>query len=152
MEPSKKIKISFLILLGFAILVGILHVSRWEEVPSQRLVVEWEGMKKEISFSDLSLIQVCGVQKTAKGEEREIDAQGCLLKTALEAAVGAPIDAEKVTVFAGDGFSAEVTAEEWEQPEQVYLILREDETIQLLVLGDSDSKRNVKDVERLLIE
>ena len=152
MEPSKKIKITCLLLLGIAILVGILHVSRWEEVPSQRLVVEWEGKKKEISFSDLSLMAVHGTQKTAKGEIREIDAKGCLLKTALEVAVGAPIDAEKATVFAGDGFSAEVTAEEWEQPEQVYLILREDETIQLLVLGDSDSKRNVKDVERILVE
>lgn len=152
MEPSKKIRQCFFVLLGIAVVVAVFHVSKWESVPPQTLIVEANGMKKEFSFAELPLSQVCGTQMTAKGEVREIDAQGCLLKKILQESIGASMHAEKVTVFAGDGFCAEVTAEEWEQPDQVYLILREDGLIQLLVFGDSDSKRNVKDVERLVVE
>ena len=152
MELSKKAKQSIFILLAITLVIVVFHVSKWERVPLQTLIVEMNGTKKEISFSELPLTQVRGTQMTAKGEKRTIDAQGCSLRQVLTESLGTSPDAAKVTVFAGDGFHAEVTAKEWEQPDQVYLILREDGTLQLLVLGDSDSRRNVKDVERLVAE
>lgn len=152
MKISKMMKILFAIVLLLTAAAAVLHLTTRQQVPAHTLAVEYAGKTHTMNFSALPLQQVCGTQVTGKGEVREIDATGCTLQVVLEHALGMSFDASEVTVIAGDGFSAQVTAAEWQQAEQVYLILREDETLQLLVLGDSDSKRNVKNVERLLVE
>ena len=45
-----------------------------------------------------------------------------------------------------------VTAEELAAPDKVYLIAQEEDGVQLVVFGDSNSKRNVSNVVRVTVE
>ena len=58
----------------------------------------------------------------------------------------------QVTVTADDEYSAVVTAEELAAPDKVYLIAQEEDGVQLVVFGDSNSKRNVSNVVRVTVE
>ena len=152
MKTSKVMKLVFLVVLMLTLGIAALHLSTREQVPPRTLSVEYAGETHLVDFADLTMEAVHGTRVNGKGETKEVNGEGCLLQKVLQEALGDVSAAEKVTVVAGDGFSAEVNAGEWEQPDQVYLITQEDGTLQLIVFGDSDSKRSVKNVERLLVE
>mgnify|MGYP006865372580 CR=1 FL=1 len=59
----------------------------------------------------------------------------------------------QVTVKASDEFYAVLTAEDISQPDKAYLIQEDgEEWPRLVVFGDPDSKRKVKEVVRLEVE
>jgi len=150
----KKPKKSVYLLLALVLLtaaVAAIHLSTRVTVPEKTLLVEFQGKSTIVDISALPLQDVQGSLVNGKGETREISAKGCLLSAILEEALDHPENAVKVTITAADEFSAEVSAEEWSLPDRVYLLLEENE-LQLVVFGDSNSKRNVKNVERLLVE
>lgn len=90
--------------------------------------------------ADFELQSVTGSIINGRGEEKEIDALG----VPLLAVCGGDFDT--VTVTASDEYHAEVSADEMRN---AYLILKDDGTLQLIVFGDENNKRDVKNVVRI---
>lgn len=93
----------------------------------------------ELKLSELDYESVSGSIKNGKGEIRQIDAEGVKLDSVLEG------DYESAKVTASDEYSATVATEEMEN---AYLIL-DDGALRLIVFGDENSKRDVKNVVRI---
>lgn len=113
------------------------------------MLVETADRTEEIVWGSLKLTAVRGTLVNGKGEERAVDAQGILLRDVL-AHAGVTTQME-VTVIAEDEYSASVTEEEVGADDQVYLAVMDDGGVQLVVFGDSNSKRNVTGVVRLVV-
>lgn len=90
--------------------------------------------------ADFELQSVTGSIVNGKGEVKDVDAQG----VPLESVCGGDFDT--VTVTASDEYHAEISADEIQN---AYLIIRDDGTLQLIVFGDENNKRDVKNVVRI---
>lgn len=130
-------------------LAAVIHLTTRVSAPEGVLLVEADGQTKEVAWDKLELMSVQGTLVNGKGEKRTVDTQGIPLRDVLEYA-GVSVKTE-LTVIARDEYSASVTAEEIEADGQVYLSATEGGGIQMLVFGDSNSKRNVTGVARLVV-
>lgn len=95
---------------------------------------------ESVVFADLQLEQINGSIVNGKGEETQIDAKGIPLSEVCG------VDFETATVTASDEYSVTVAASE---AENAYLISCDDGTVQLIVFGDENAKRDVKNVVRI---
>ena len=146
-DPVKMIVIAMVLITA---LVAIFYLTTRKSIPENTLCIEHGDQAVELSLEQLKLIQVQGTVVNGKGEERTVDAQGILLSEVLrEAGI---TDFSEVTVTADDEYSAVVTVEEIVASDRVYLIQQEKGGMQLTVFGDSNSKRNVSDIARLLVQ
>lgn len=149
MKRNKVLLLIIIALAAVTALVAVIHLNTRVSAPEGVLLVETAGHTEEIKWGRLELTAVQGTLVNGKGEERSVDARGILLRDVLEYA-GVSVETE-VTVIAEDEYSASVTAEEIETDGQVYLTASEDGGIQMVVFGDSNSKRNVSGVVRLVV-
>lgn len=149
MKRNRVVVLIIIALVAVTALAAVIHLTTRVSVPEGVLLVEAAGQTKEVAWGRLELMSVQGTLINGKGEERTIDAQGILLRDMLEG-IGASVETE-VTVIAEDEYSASVTAEEIKADGQVYLAATDDGGIQLVVFGDSNSKRNVSGVARLVV-
>ena len=149
MKKNRVVVSVIIALVAVTALAAVIHLTTRVSVPEGVLLVEAAGQAKEVAWDKLELTAVQGTLVNGKGEERPIDAQGILLRDVLED-IGVSVETE-VTVIAQDEYSASVTAQEIETDGQVYLAATEDGGIQMVVFGDSDSKRNVTGVARLVV-
>ena len=149
MKRNRVIILVIIALVAVTALAAVIHLTTRVSAPEGVLLVETAGQTKEVAWDKLELTAVQGTLVNGKGEERTVDAQGILLQDVLEYA-GVSVETE-VTVIAQDEYSASVTAEEIGADGQVYLAATEDGGIQMVVFGDSNSKRNVTDVARLVV-
>ena len=146
MKKNKMIWLLAAVLLATAA-VAVWHLSTRTEVPEGKVLVTYEGKETEIAVSDLKLQAVQGTISNAKGDKREIDAQGVTVAAVLDKA--GISECSVVAAVAEDEYRAELTAEEAFAAEGVYLILQEEGGVQLIVFADSNSKRNVSNTVRL---
>lgn len=117
------------------------------------LQVSYNGETISLPLSDLPLSDVSGMTVNGKGEETQVEAKGTLVSDVLSLAKIELDDVETVTVKASDEFSAVLTAGDVGQPDKAYLIQEDgEERPRLVVFGDPDSKRKVKEVVRLEVE
>lgn len=137
-------------LLVLTAALAVIHLGSRTAVPEETLRVEAGGKTVELALSELTPQAVHGVVVNGKGEERTVDAQGAPLSQVL--AQAGVTQYLQVTVVADDEYSAVVTAEEIEAEDRVFLLLEEGERPRLVVFGDSNSKRNVSGVIRLVAE
>lgn len=151
MNGNKTAKRLLLILMAITACVAVIYLLTRPQIPERTIRLAYNGKVVDMDISALPLETVKGSLVNGKGEVREIETEGCLLSAVLEKAFGSLAGVSKATVVAADEFSAEVTAEEWGQAGKVYLTF-EDDAVQLVVFGDANSKRNVRDVERILVE
>ncbi len=93
-----------------------------------------------VVIADLQLESVTGNIVNGKGEEKQINALGVSLSEVCGS------DFKTVTLTASDEYSAVVSMGEIEN---AYLILSDDGTLQLIVFGDVNAKRDVKNVVRI---
>lgn len=121
-------------MLVTAILALVHLTTRTPEVEGSILV---NG--EAVDIASLDLEQVTGTIVNGKGEEKQIDAQGINIAKLFDG------DYESITITASDEYSAVVNADE---TDNAYLIL-DDENPGLVVFGDSNSKRCVRDVVRI---
>ena len=149
MKRNRVILLVVIALVAVTALAAVIHLNTRVSVPEGVLLVETADHTEEIVWDRLELTSVQGTLVNGKGEERTVDAQGILLRDVLEY-TGVSVETE-VTVIAEDEYSASVTAEEIETEGQVYLTASEDGGIQMVVFGDSNSKRNVSGVVRLVV-
>lgn len=124
-----------MLVLLTAVLAAIHLTTRTPEAEGEFLL-NGESLK----IADLELSPVQGSIVNGKGEEKQIDAQGI----SLSAVCGD--DFETVTVTASDEYRAVVSIDEIQN---AYLILKDDGSLQLIVFGDENAKRDVKNVVRI---
>lgn len=86
-----------------------------------------------VKISELDMLDITGTVVNAKGEKTQISANGIPLARLTDG---------DVTVKASDSYSAVIRADE---SDKAYLIA-DGNGLRLVVFGDSDSKRNVKNV------
>lgn len=135
MSTKKKIVIGIAILVILTAIFAIIHLTtRTPEIEGSVLV---NGT--EVKLSDLDCEKVTGSIKNGKGEVKEIDADGVKLASLLSG------DYNTVKIIAADEYSATVSADEIDN---AYLIL-DDGSLRLIVFGDENSKRDVKNVARI---
>ena len=117
-------------------ILAVIHLkTRTPEVEGEILI---NG--KSISISDLDFSRVTGTIVNGKGEEKQIDSQGILLSDVCGN------DFSKITATASDEYSAKILPED---SENAYIILTDEGSLRLIVFGDSNAKRDVKNLVRI---
>ena len=149
MKRNRVLLLIIIALAAVTALVAVIHLNTRVSAPEGVLLVETAGHTEEIVWARLELTAVQGTLVNGKGEKRSVDARGILLRDVLEYA-GVSVETE-VTVIAEDEYSASVTAEEIKADNQIYLAESDDGDIQMIVFGDSNGKRNVAGVIRLVV-
>jgi len=132
------------------LLLAVVHLTVRQDVPQGTLLLVTKEGQTSISLASLPLAAVKGTLTNARGETREISGEGIPLSAVLESTDVNSFS--QVTITAEDEFSATVTREEINMPEKVYLVSQGEDSFQLVVFGDADSRRNVTDVIRLEVE
>lgn len=145
-EPAKVIVIVVVLITA---VVAVFYLNTRTAVSKGTLRIEHNGRVQELPLEQLELAAVHGTVVNGKGEERTVDAQGILLSQVLQEA--GVTGFTEVTVTADDEYSAVVTAEEIAAPDKVYLIRQDEGGMQLIVFGDSSSKRNVSNAVRFSV-
>lgn len=150
MKPKKKYVLIFL-LLALTAALAVLHLTTREAVPENALRVTCGGKAVYLNAEELNEEEVRGILVNGKGKESSVEARGLSLSKVLEKAHVDVNTVASVIVTARDEFSAEVSGEEIRRTGRAYLI--SDETgITLVVFGDANAKRNVRQVERIDVQ
>lgn len=159
---SKKLIILIIaVLLVVTGIVAALHLGNQEEVACMVIL---QGDKEiPVSFEDLGQDAFSGELIDGKGTVTFHEYTGILLRTLLETKGIDLIGAGKLTVTSADNFSAEFTAEEILQTDNVYLAVTADGTpiegidpgtdgVQVIVFADPNSRRCVRFAQKISIE
>ncbi len=115
-------------------------------MPDGALLVSCDGEKKYVDLNSLNAVPVQGSVINGKGEKSDVDTQGVSLADVIEKAGFDPDNAAAVKVTADDEFSAELTGGEVNEAGKAYLVCEDDGSMRLVVFGDSNAKRNVRNV------
>lgn len=137
------------VLLAVTAALAAIHLTTRTQEVEGAVLVEFAGQSVTIQIEDMPLVPVQGTVVNSKGEEREIDAQGIALAEVLALAGMEALPENGVTVTAVDEYSVEVTSDELAEQGKVFLL--EEEVPRLIVFGDNDEKRNVKNVARITV-
>lgn len=115
--------------------LAVLHLTT--RTPDTEGVILING--EPVQISDLDFNRVCGTVVNGKGEKKQIDAQGAVLS---EVCGG---EFNSATVTASDEYS---TVVEKQDSENAYLI-EDNGSLRLVVFGDENARRDVKNVARI---
>ena len=126
--------------------LAIVHFTGRTQVPEGALLVSCGGEKAYVDLKSLETVPVQGTVVNGKGEESEVDTQGVSVADVLTEAGFDPADAGSVKVTASDEFSAELSGDEVNEDGKAYLVSEDDGSMRLVVFGDSNAKRNVRNV------
>lgn len=148
-KKSSGIVIFIACLVAVTAVIAVIHITTRTKVKEGTILITTTEKNYEISFDNLKTEPVEGTVQNAKGDIKTISGEGARLEELfLEAGV---MKADSVTVYADDEYSAVVMGEEIEDPAKVYMMI-EDGMANLVVFGDPDSKRNVTNVVRIVVE
>ncbi|MBQ1377322.1 MAG: hypothetical protein IIY77_05075 [Lachnospiraceae bacterium] len=111
-----------------------------------------KDQKRSAGEADIARIPVKGELVNGKGEKVSIDAKGSLLADLLTRAGIDPAEVSVLKITSQDAYSAEVSGEELREAGKVYLVSEDDGTFTLVVFGDSNSKRKVKNTVRIEVD
>lgn len=115
-------------------------------MPDGALLVSCGGEKKYVDLNSLDTVSVRGSVVNGKGEKSDVNTQGVPLADVIENAGFDPNGAVTVKVTADDEFSAELSGDELNEYGKAYLVSEDDGSMRLVVFGDSNAKRNVRNV------
>lgn len=152
---KKSVKILLAILLVLVVVVAVLavkHINSRETVPEGALAVHVGEKITYVDLSKQSLEAVQGSVVNGKGEVKAVDAQGLSLSRVLELAKVNPAEVSSVTVRSDDEYTAEISGGEVLESGKVYVTLDAAGGMRLVVFGDENSKRQVRDVVALAVE
>lgn len=152
MKKNLMLKVVLALVLAAAVF-AVIHLSTRPAEETGAIQVSYGGKTVSVPLSKLTLQDVSGTAVNGKGEEKPIEGRGTPLSEVL-AQAGADLSAvRQVTVSAADEFSAVLTVGEVTEDGKAYLLQEEgEERPRLIVFGDPDSKRGVKDVTRIEVE
>ena len=112
-------------------------------------MVNYQGKTTYIELDKLTTVEVSGTIVNGKGEEKTVHEQGVSVADVLRAADIDPAAITGVSVTASDEFSADLSAEEVNEAGKAFLSEDGEGGMKLIVFGDPNSKRNVRDVVKL---
>lgn len=150
---SKKLKIGIVILLVITCIVAVIHINNQEEVAC--MVIRNGGQDIPVSFADLRKGEFSGELVDGKGTVTAHSYTGILLKDLLSAKGINPAEFTVLKVTSVDNYSVEFTGDEIRTDGTVYAAVVADgqpiegidpgtEGVQIIVFGDSNSKRCVR--------
>ncbi len=152
MKKQNKTIIAVLVVLAAALAVlAAVHILTREKVPEGAIAIHSGEKVFYADPSKLDLVPVQGIVINGKGQEIAVDEKGYELSAVLAAAKVDLKSINAVTVSASDEFSASLTGEEVNERGKAYLV-SEDGGLKLVVFGDTNMKRNVKNVEKITVE
>lgn len=150
---KKKSIILVLILFIITAAIACIYLMGRDEPSEGRLTVLVEGHSKSIDPFSKGLQPVSGVLINGKGEEKEISESGVPLSDVIILSGIKDRAYQSVKIVSSDEYAAELTADEINEEGKAFLIKDTSDdnsvSIRLIVFGDSNSKRQVKNVERL---
>ena len=124
-----------------AVLAVIVSRNQPQKAVSEVIIVQ-NGKQTKVDLGKLDLTDVKATVTRASGKTLEIDAKGLEMRKLLEKYSGYTT----LTVLAEDNYTAEIKADELQTEKNVYLIIGEENKPRLVVLSDSNAKRDVKNV------
>ncbi|MBO4862127.1 MAG: hypothetical protein J5535_04435 [Firmicutes bacterium] len=140
-----KKKTLIIILAALVVIATVLAIIVSKNQPSKsvsEVIIMQGGKETKVDLGKLQLTDVKATVTRANGKTIEIDSKGIELKDLLAEYRGFTT----ITVNAEDNYSAELKADELQTEKNVYLILGEENKPRLMVLSDSNAKRDVKNV------
>ena len=147
MKKSTKIIVAAIAaLIALTAVFAIIHSAARTEVPDGALLVSCGGEKKYVDLASLDTVSVRGSVVNGKGEKSDVNTQGVPLADVIENAGFDPNGAVTVKVTADDEFSAELSGDELNEDGKAYLVSEDDGSMRLVVFGDSNAGRNVRNV------
>lgn len=147
MKKSTKIIVAAIAaLIALTVVFAIIHSAARTEVPDGALLVSCGGEKKYVDLASLDTVSVRGSVVNGKGEKSDVNTQGVPLADVIENAGFDPNGAVTVKVTADDEFSAELSGDELNEDGKAYLVSEDDGSMRLVVFGDSNAGRNVRNV------
>lgn len=153
---KKRNLIITIVLVLAAALIAVIYLSDRHQAPRGNLHILCEGKEPLVDPFSLPLTEVKGTTVNGKGEEKKISEEGVSVLDVLSLAGIGSGDFSSVRVVSSDEYAAELMAEEFSSENFAFLIRDSSddgtESIRLIVFGDSNSKRQVKDVVRIEVE
>ena len=137
------------VLLVLTAILSVFYLRSRNNVKPGSILVQSKDKSVTIQLSDMDMKHVNGTITNKKGETKEFDSEGILL-TDIPSLLPAD-DYTKITVISDDEYKAELDRNELGGSVEAWLI-QNDESVRLVVFGDKDSKRDVKNVVRVEIE
>lgn len=135
------------VLLILTAILALIHLTAREKETTDALQIVLHGKTVTLALDELKpLERVSGSVVNGRGEITQVDTEGISVKNVL--ALAGMTDDTSVQVIAADEYSVAVAAEE---TGEVWLLMEED-GLRLVVFGDPDSRRNVRNVVRLSVE
>ena len=128
------------VLVLMTAVLTIVHLRTRDQVPEGALLVNYNGKAIYVEVDKLNTEAVSGTVTNGKGEEKAIQGQGLPLFSLLDGAF------QSAVVSAEDEYTATVGMED---AENAFLILNEDGSLRLVVFGDPNAKRDVKQVVKV---
>ncbi len=145
-KSTKIIMAAIAALIALTAVFAIIHLAARTEVPDGALLVSCGGEKKYVDLASLDTVSVRGSVVNGKGEKSDVNTQGVPLADVIENAGFDPNGAVTVKVTADDEFSAELSGDELNEDGKAYLVSEDDGSMRLVVFGDSNAGRNVRNV------
>lgn len=145
-KSTKIIMAAIAALIALTAVFAIIHSAARTEVPDGALLVSCGGEKKYVDLASLDTVSVRGSVVNGKGEKSDVNTQGVPLADVIENAGFDPNGAVTVKVTADDEFSAELSGDELNEYGKAYLVGEDDGSMRLVVFGDSNAGRNVRNV------
>lgn len=145
-KSTKIIMAAIAALIALTAVFAIIHSASRTEVPDGALLVSCGGEKKYVDLASLDTVSVRGSVVNGKGEKSDVNTQGVPLADVIENAGFDPNGAVTVKVTADDEFSAELSGDELNEDGKAYLVSEDDGSMRLVVFGDSNAGRNVRNV------
>ena len=133
-------------------LLAVLRLTGEGNVEQGQVEIIRKDQKRVVGESDIARAPVKGELINGKGERVRIDAKGSLLADVLTSAGIDPAEVSVLNITSQDAYSAEVSGEDLREAGKVYLISDGDGAFTLVVFGDSNSKRKVKNVARIEVD
>lgn len=152
MKTKKTILILLAVLLCLTAGLAAAHSITRDKVPAGALLLQHGDRQDYVLLEKLPMEEISGVIRNGKGEEMELQEQGVALSAVLRSAGIDSAAVQTLSAVAEDEFSAELSGEEVNEPGKAFLAKDKDGSMKLIVFGDSNSKRNVRNVVKLIVQ
>ena len=140
MKQKKIVMIVTAVLLAITAIAAVIWLNIRPTVSEGAIVLVKNGTEQILDLSVLTLTDIDGTIVNGKGEERRINGKGIHLSDITGAS-----GFTQVRFTADDEYSAVVQADELDNA----WLLISDDSAGLIVFGDSNAKRDVKNVVRI---
>lgn len=147
---KKKILTVISLLLALTSFCGAIYLGQREHVDTGSILIKAPANEITVAMKDLPLTKIDGETVNKKGETKKISAEG--YEVAYLPSLASIDNYTEISVYSDDEYHADISADELLADVNKAWIILEEERPRLIVFGDTDSKRNVKNVVRIEIK